>query len=676
MSLLSLNRLFRLPRKYKRIIQVSTDIAMLASSYLVAMLLRVEDWGATFDPRAWIVFLGSLPFSMFFFINLGFYRAVIRYIGEKALINISAGIVLSATVLAVLNFMMGFPVPQSVAFIYAMLALISVGGIRFFLRSLNAMQNPVRHRVRVAIYGAGQAGSQLASSLRQGSEYTPVAYIDDWKGMHGTHVEGLKVYPPSASKKLIDDYGIERILLAMPSAPRSRRRDIFRSLESLQVSVQTVPGMADVVAGRARINDIRDVALEDLLGRDPVPPDQALMAANIRNKVVMVTGAGGSIGSELCRQILRQHPRELLLFEISEFSLYQVENELLKIVQAEGLTVSIRALLGSVQNRARIEILMRSFGVQTIYHAAAYKHVPMVEHNIVEGVLNNVFGTLETVTAAIDCRVETFVLVSTDKAVRPTNVMGTTKRIAELICQAATSRQLTTRFCIVRFGNVLGSSGSVVPLFRKQISLGGPITVTHPEITRYFMTIPEAAQLVIQAGGMGRGGDVFVLDMGEPIKIAELARQMIRLSGLDMLSKDNPVGDIEITYSGLRHGEKLFEELLLGNDISPTAHPRIMTAQEEFWQWPRLNEYLHRLHSAVLNAQYLVISELLQEAPTDYHPLGPISDITWQQCSTRPKVNNPVFNKNEVSELVSEADKYQASMLKSSVVTLAKGNNF
>ncbi|WP_082140486.1 nucleoside-diphosphate sugar epimerase/dehydratase [Halomonas sp. PR-M31] len=626
-------QIFRLPRIYKRIIQVLVDTMLLMLSFVLAMLLRLDSWAPIYEQRTWLMLAALIPLSLLIFIRLGFYRAVVRYMSQKALHAILLGVVGSAIAMAVISYLLNLPIPRSVPVIYAMLALLTIGGIRVFLRSLY-QRSLVRHKTCVAIYGAGAAGSQLVASLRHGQEYVPMCFIDDWRGMRGTLVEGLKVYSPNELPRLIKQYGVKRILLAIPSASLGRRREILKMLEPSAVPVQTVPSMADVIAGHARINEIRDVTIEDLLGRDPVPPNQSLLDANIRDKVVMITGAGGSIGSELCRQVLQQSPRQLILFEVCEYSLYQIEKELLQFSKAAGLTIPIKALLGSVQKRQRLEGVMRAFNVQTIYHAAAYKHVPLVEHNAIEGIRNNVFGTLETAKAAMASGVETFVLVSTDKAVRPTNVMGTTKRLAELICQAFAREQSATRFCMVRFGNVLGSSGSVVPLFRKQIREGGPITITHPDITRYFMTIPEAAQLVIQAGAMGHGGDVFVLNMGDPVRISDLAMHMVRLSGLEVMDANSPHGDIELIYTGLRPGEKLFEELLIGDEVIETAHPRIMTAKENYWVWHRLEKYLQRLHEAAVEVRHDDIRELLLEAPAAYHPQGQIADLVWIEESS------------------------------------------
>ncbi|MCC5881204.1 MAG: polysaccharide biosynthesis protein [Halomonas sp.] len=629
-----LQTLFRLPRRQKRTIQLVVDCVMITVSFLLAMLLRLESWTPLTEARTWLALLLLVPLSLAIYIRLGFYRAVIRYLGPKAIRAVVIGVVVSALSLPLASYLFALGIPRSVPFIYAMLALLTIGGVRFGLRAIY-LRSQIRHKPRVVIYGAGSAGRQLAVSLSHGQEYLPIAFVDDAVGLQNTYIEGLKVYPPRQLGYLADTYGAERVLLAVPSASRARRREILAELEPQGFPVQTIPGVVDMVTGRARISEVRDVAVEDLLGRDPVPPNPTLMDANIRGKVVLVTGAGGSIGSELCRQLLRHGPKRLLLLDLSEFALYRIEQDLLRIASEEGLEARVEALLGSVQHRQRLTTVMKAYEVQTVYHAAAYKHVPMVEHNVVEGVQNNVFGTLSAARSAIEAGVETFVLVSTDKAVRPTNVMGTTKRLAELICQAFAKQQSATRFCMVRFGNVLGSSGSVVPLFRQQIQAGGPITVTHPDITRFFMTIPEAAQLVIQAGAMARGGDVFVLDMGEPVRIADLARQMVRLSGLKVRDERNPDGDIAIAYSGLRPGEKLFEELLVGDDVSATSHPRIMTAQEVFWEWPRLETYLDRLFEACRNFHHDGIRSLLLEAPTAYRPQGDIVDLVWLEKRRR-----------------------------------------
>ncbi|WP_254277531.1 nucleoside-diphosphate sugar epimerase/dehydratase [Halomonas sp. 3H] len=640
-----LQPLFRLPRPHKRAIQLLADAGLIVASFLLAMLLRLDSWAFARDPQVWAVLPVMIPVSLAIFIRLGFYRAVIRYMSMKAVKAVLAGVAGSALTLVVVNYLFNLPVPRSVPFIYAMLAMLTIGGVRFALRALY-LRNQLRYKTRVVVYGAGAAGRQLVVSLRHGSEYEPVGFVDDAPGLEAAFIQGLKVYAPGDIRRLIDDYGVEKVLLAIPSATRARRREILERLEPLDVPVQTIPGMADVVAGRAQINDLRDVSVEDLLGRDPVPPEPELMGANITGKVVMVTGAGGSIGSELCRQILRQAPAQLLLLELSEFSLYRIEQDLVQIAREEGIACPVKALLGSVQHRNRVQKILDAFKVQTIYHAAAYKHVPMVEHNVVEGLRNNVMGTLETARAAVETGVESFVLVSTDKAVRPTNVMGASKRLAELVCQSMARAQSATRFSMVRFGNVLGSSGSVVPLFRRQIAAGGPVTVTHPEITRYFMTIPEAAQLVIQAGAMARGGDVFVLDMGEPVKIAQLAGHLIRLSGLEpsypgIDDNDRVAGDIEIRYTGLRPGEKLFEELLIGENVSATRHPRIMTASEISLGWNEMEGLLESLFDACLIFDAPRIRDLLMQAPLGYRPQSELADLVWEQQGFRSEMRVP-----------------------------------
>ncbi|AMD00025.1 nucleoside-diphosphate sugar epimerase/dehydratase [Halomonas chromatireducens] len=650
-----LKKLFSLPRRHKQTIQLLADSFLIVVSFFTAMLLRLDSTRFLTDPAVWMALPVVVPVSLIIFMRLGFYRAIIRYMGLKAFQAVMAGVMGSALTLGVVSTVFSLPVPRSVPFIYIMLALMTIGGVRLALRLLY-QRGQQRLKTRVLIYGAGAAGRQLVMSLHHGRDYEPVGFVDYAPKLQGTHVQGLRVYAPDDTNRVINSYGVEKLLLAVPEATRSRRQDIIESLEPLSIPVQTIPDMADVISGKAKFNELRDVAVEDLLGRDPVPPDQTLMVANIAGKVVMVTGAGGSIGSELCRQILRQHPSKLLLVDASEFSLYRIENDLQRIAAAESIEVVFKPILASVQNGDRIKGLLDYFGVSTIYHAAAYKHVPMVEYNPGEGVLNNVFGTLAVAKAAIAAGVDDMVLISTDKAVRPTNVMGASKRMAELVCQSMAALQQKTRFSMVRFGNVLGSSGSVVPLFRKQIEMGGPITVTHPEITRYFMTIPEAAQLVIQAGGMARGGDVFVLDMGKPVRIVELATRMVRLTGLEphfpqsnpsspqVLRKGCPVGqglaegekkgDISIIFTGLRPGEKLYEELLVTEAVGKTRHPRIMTANEASLSWEELEPILSSLHTACKNQDADSIRRVLMEAPTQYHPQSDVIDFEPQARST------------------------------------------
>ncbi|WP_245964180.1 polysaccharide biosynthesis protein [Roseovarius spongiae] len=612
------------------------DSAILVFSFLLAMFLRLEGDDYLTHGGVWLAIGLTVPVSLLIFVRLGFYRAVIRYISMRAVRAIMIGVFASAVILFAVSQLLSLPVPRSVPAIYGLTALCLIGGTRMVMRRLFRNSAGAK-RIPVIIYGAGDSGRQLLSSLEQGPEYRVVAFVDDAVELQGTDIGGTRVHAPGTVADLIERHGIETILLAVPSASRAERRVIVERLEMLPVRVQTIPGIADIVSGKAKVNELRDVAIEDLLGRDPVPALQALMASNIRGKVVMVTGAGGSIGSELCRQILRQSPAQLVLWELSELALYTLDMELRETAEAEGIDVPIVPLIGSVQNPGRMSAALERFGVQTIYHAAAYKHVPLVEQNVVEGLRNNVFGTKVVADAAIDARVEAFILVSTDKAVRPTNIMGASKRLAELVCQAAAERQSATTFSMVRFGNVLGSSGSVIPRFRKQIERGGPVTVTDPEITRYFMTIPEAAQLVIQAGGMASGGDVFVLDMGEPIRIADLADRIVRLCGLRPYrviegadaQTDPPDGDIAITFTGLRPGEKLYEELLIGAESAATLHPRIMTAHEATLAPAALDALLDRLLAACQTYDIAALRRLIAEAPTGYEPDARIVDLLW-----------------------------------------------
>lgn len=635
--------LFSLKRSQKRLVSVAIDSVFLLFAFWFALLVRLDSVDVLFKSEYWGLIALTIPISIAGFVRLGLYRAVLRYIGSQAFTAIVAGVGISTIALVLLAYYGGVDLPRTVPFIYAAFALLFVGGARALMRSLvGAGIN--RRGEPVIIYGAGVSGRQTAIALAQSHEYHPVAFVDDDESLHNTSIQGLHVYSSHQLSKLIKQRPTTRVLLAMPSASRSRRQEIINQLEPLTVKVMTLPAMADLVSGDKLFSDVKEVEIEDLLGRDSVAPRQHLLTANIKNKVVMVTGAGGSIGSELCRQILKQQPKQLVLFELSEFALYSIDRELSATANDLGIDVEIVPIMGSVQRENRVQAVMQAFKVQTVYHAAAYKHVPLVEHNVVEGVRNNVFGTLYTARAAIAAKVETFVLVSTDKAVRPTNVMGTTKRMAELALQALAKEDHQTRFCMVRFGNVLGSSGSVVPLFRKQIANGGPVTVTHPEITRFFMTIPEASQLVIQAGAMGKGGDVFVLDMGKSVKIVDLAAKMIRLSGYDVKDEANPNGDIAIEFTGLRPGEKLYEELLIGDDVTGTDHERIMTANEIYLPWSELELILNRLDKACHEFNHEAIREILLAAPTGFAPTDGICDLVWQQrklfkpADTKPKV--------------------------------------
>ena len=649
-----------LPRRQKRLIQVSVDVLLVWTALWLSFIVRlgVEDFVNPLVAHTWL-FLCAPIVAIPLYVRFGMYRAVMRYFGNDALIAIVKAVSLSALILGVVVYWYSNHqnvVPRSIIFNYWWLSLIMVGGLRLAMRQFflgdwfSAAQHvPFTSRdnglPRVAIYGAGAAGNQLVAALRMGRVMRPVAFIDDDVSISDRVISGLQVYKSKHIQRMIDATGAQEILLAIPSSNRARRREILGFLEGFPLHVRSVPGFMDLASGRVKVDDIQEVDIADLLGRDAVPAQGELLEHCIKGQVVLVTGAGGSIGSELCRQILALRPSTLLLFEHSEFNLYSILSELEQRVSRESLSVLLLPILGSVRNEGQLFNLMKSWNVNTVYHAAAYKHVPMVEHNIAEGILNNVMGTLSAAQAALKAQVQNFVLISTDKAVRPTNVMGSTKRLAELILQALSREEnpqlhgdLTavgtankTRFTMVRFGNVLGSSGSVIPLFHKQIKSGGPLTVTHPKITRYFMTIPEAAQLVIQAGSMGLGGDVFVLDMGEPVKIVELAEKMINLSGLSVRSEKNPHGDISIEFSGLRPGEKLYEELLIGDNVAPTQHPMIMSASEDYLEWDLLKGVLRDLLSAIEVHDYAKVRQLLRETVSGYAPDGDIVDWVHQQ---------------------------------------------
>src|SRR5690554_6698001 len=625
-----------LPRFQKRLVSFSVDAVALSFALWASFALRLDMglWQPNKDQL--LISALTVVFTLGVFVRLGLYRAIVRYMSDRAFLTIIMGVGVSALLLIVLGYSLQVLVPRSVPIIYAALAFIFVGGSRMSVRML-VHHSSNRGREWVAIVGAGETGVQLAKSLQQGTEYHPVVFIGLLQSNHKALIAGVPVFSLSHIEEAVRVHRVKRLLLALDAHAQVDRRELLSQLEKLKLPVQTVPSMSELVAGQARINDIRDLEIEDLLGRDPVRPDNAQVAASLYNKAVMVTGAGGSIGSELCRQIIRHKPRVLVLFEQSEFSLYSIERELQAINSIEGLGVEIHPLLGNVAHRRRCESVMRAFAIQTVYHAAAYKHVPLVEHNIIEGVQNNVFGTLHAAEAAITAGVERFVLISTDKAVRPTNVMGASKRMAELVLQGLAQRQSRTVFSMVRFGNVLGSSGSVVPLFRDQIRDGGPVTVTHPDIIRYFMTIPEASQLVLQAGSMGQGGEVFVLDMGEPVKIADLARKMIHLMGLEEKTDERPDGDIAIIYSGLRPGEKLYEELLIGDNPQGTAHPRIMMAREVCLPWAQVDELLGKLMRASQTFDCQTIIDILKEARTGYAPNGDMADLVW--CNGGHKMN-------------------------------------
>lgn len=624
--------LLSLPRRTKKIIFLCHDLIIFLVAFWLSVSLSSNFSGAVSQETYWLVCVVTIILSLVLFANMGLYRSMLRYMGNKLLILTIIGSVVSASILVLVVYFSNIALPRTVSISYFLLLLLLLLGSRFLIKLwLQEKWHIRKYGEPVVIYGAGESGRQLQEALKQLQAYYPVAFVDDNSDIHKSIINNISVFSRSELPSLVERFGVKKILLAIPSASIDERRNILRYIEPLPCEVLTIPGMKDILDGKLAVNALRKVSVLDLLGRTPVEPNTELLAANITGKVVMVTGAGGSIGSELCRQIIQNKPKVLVLFELSEFGLYSIEKELCEYIDEHQLSISVIPLLGSVQRLNRLETVMKSYGVQTLYHAAAYKHVPIVEYNMVEGIRNNVFGTLYCAQAAISAQVETFVLISTDKAVRPTNVMGTTKRMAELVLQALSSLpNQQVRFCMVRFGNVLGSSGSVVPVFEKQIAQGGPITLTHPEITRFFMTIPEAAQLVIQAGAMGRGGDVFVLDMGQPVKIIDLAQQMIRLSGLTVRDEHHPDGDIEIKITGLRPGEKLYEELLVGDNVSGTSHSRIMMANETYLQWPDFEAILVALDRACEQKDFSAIRKILVKAPTGYTPTGEIVDLIWQ----------------------------------------------
>ncbi len=637
-----------LSRIHKQLIAVSVDLLMLPVTFYLALVLRYDHIDLSLI-RQYVWFMIATPLiSIPIFIRIGLYRAVIRFIDQKIIYIVIFGVTFSVVLLIALaafaTHMNG--ISRGVFGIYWVSAITYIVTSRFIAKGYALHASGMQRGREVVIYGAGRAGMQLASALRSGHEYLPVGFIDDNKALQGATIAGIKVYSPDKLHDLIAKKGIKEILLAMPSLTKGQQKRILDRLEPFKLKIKVTPSVESLISGELRVQDVRDIELEDLLGRDPVPPDQRLISSCITDRTVLVTGAGGSIGSELCRQIIKLRPARLILLEISEFALYSIEQEL-KAIQGElKIDVDLRPFLGSVLDQEKCERILRTFSVETIYHAAAYKHVPLVEHNPIEGIRNNVFGTLSIARAALATEVQSFVLISTDKAVRPTNVMGASKRLAELILQAFARQNPKTRFCMVRFGNVLGSSGSVVPLFRKQIMDGGPITVTHPEITRYFMTIPEAAQLVLQAGALGEGGEVFLLDMGEPVKIIDLAKRMVHLSGLEIRSDENPDGTIEIKHVGLRPGEKLYEELLIGGDVEGTEHPLIMRAQEAEIPWAILQDLLKELDESCQRFHYEHVRELLLQAVAGYVPQCGIEDFLWREqnqgagTATRAKIVN------------------------------------
>ena len=644
--------LFNLPSAVRRALLIVGDtVAVLIAVWAAFAIRRGEVWPDLLGEVAWLFPL-AVVVTIPTFTVVGVYRPILRYADESLLYAIVLAATASILLMMAVWVLLGDGLWLRSFWPICWLVLVAlVGGGRLLLRrGLRRWLRPGPARAPVIVYGAGEAGAQLVNALRYSAEFEPVVFVDDNPRLWGSVVCGLKIRAPFKLPRLLAKHEAQLILLALPATSHRRRRDILESLAGLPARVMDLPTLAELTSGARRIDEFREMNVADILGRDSVQPNDVLLRARVTGKAVMVTGAGGSIGAELCRQILLLRPRRLVLFERSEYALYAIEQELdamranmaqphpsiadSSAVQGEG-SIELIPLLGSVIHRRRLQVAMEQFQVETVYHAAAYKHVPIVECNPIEGVQNNVFGTWRAAEAALAAGVETFVLVSTDKAVRPTNVMGATKRLAELILQGLAEEGGATRLCMVRFGNVLDSSGSVVPLFREQIRRGGPVTVTHPDVERYFMTIPEAAQLVIQASALAQGGEVFLLDMGEPVRIFDLAQRMIRLSGRTVRDEDHPDGDIEIAFTGLRSGEKLREELLIGTDDVPTEHPRIRRAREQARPWPVVRERLARLETASRHFDYPAVRAILREAVAEYQPDNGIEDWVWRAMERR-----------------------------------------
>ncbi len=629
--------LLSLPRPAKRLVALTLDAFLCGLTVWMALCLRLDGW-VPLDGAHWWAVAVSLAIALPVFVSMGLYRAIFRYGGSTAMATVVKAVLIYGAFYSAVITALAIPgVPRAVGFLQPALLLLMVGAsratARFVLSGAYLSKLKVRqgNLPKVLIYGAGTVGNQLAAAISHSFEMRAVGFLDDDPRLHGHDLNGLRIYDPERLAHWAERLQASHVLLAIPSVSRTRRNEILEMTRRAQISVRTLPSLMEMANGAIRASDLRELDIEDLLGRDAVPPNVELLGKNIRDKVVLVTGAGGSIGSELCRQIVKLSPKRLLLIDASEFALYAVHQELTQILQATADSpIELIPLLANVLDADRMTSILRAWHPHTIYHAAAYKHVPMVEHNPIDGVRNNVLGTLTLARAAAACGVSDFVLISTDKAVRPTNVMGASKRLAELVLQALAASQaaqpIKTRFSMVRFGNVLGSSGSVVPLFRRQIKSGGPVTLTHKDITRYFMTMAEAAQLVIQAGAMAKGGDVFVLDMGEPIRIHDFAKSMVELSGLSVRDEANPGGDIEIQITGLRPGEKLYEELLIGDDPEPSTHPRIMTARDPFLPLAELMPRLDALQLALDSGSVVNVRNQLQVLVPGYQPEGSVVD--------------------------------------------------
>jgi len=616
--------LLKLPRKTKQGIIFLFDLIAIVGVLFISFAVRLGYWFYPAGDNDLLLVIFSAPIlALPIFYRFGFYHEVVRYVGFKAIWYIFQGVSFYAILWGLITFMAAIEfIPRSVILINWLLVLLVIAGSRLLFRWLLSEGN--RNNSNILIYGAGSAGRQLSTALNESKEYKPVAFIDDAPDIFNHSINGLKVYSKDDLEYLIKKKNIKEVLLAIPSISHSHRKEIINYLEPFPVLVRSLPSLSGLANGKIRINDLIEIDVNDLLGRDLVSPNKSLLKTNILEKVVLVTGAGGSIGSELCRQILLIKPKKIVLYEISESSLYVIEQELINIAIPE---IEIFPVIGSIADQDRMEFICNFYGVQTIYHAAAYKHVPLVEYNQTQGILNNAIGTRMAAEAAISANVETFVLISTDKAVRPTSVMGVSKRIAELVLQALAKQPNNTCFTMVRFGNVLDSSGSVIPLFKQQIKNGGPVTVTHSKVVRYFMTIPEAVELVIQAGAMAKGGEVFVLDMGDPILIHDLAVKMIQLSGLQLLDESNPDGDIEIKYTGLRPGEKLYEELLVDGKFSTTENKLIMRAEEEMISWEKLEPVLVQIKETALNLEMEKIYNLISQIVPQFNPKSNGNDL-------------------------------------------------
>jgi FlaA1/EpsC-like NDP-sugar epimerase len=670
-----------LPRSIKRLLVVLVDAGLSVLSVWLALYLRLGFFASFSGQTVWAV-IASVILALPIFVASGLYRAIFRYSGLPAIVSVVRAMLLYGVAFsAIFTFWTVEGVPRTVGLIQPLLLLLLVGAsravARMWLGGMYQQQLRKAFLPQALIYGAGDAGRQLASAMANNPEICVVGFLDDDERLHGNILNGLTIYNPADFAEVLSDVPVTDVLLALPSVSRNKRNEIIKNLKPYKVAVRTLPGLSDLATGKLSLSDVRDLDIDDLLGREPVKPNQLLLDQNIQRKTVLVTGAGGSIGSELCRQILKSKPKQLLLVEMCEFALYQIDQELqasvmysdnrggkhgegvvgkgesvLRATEPQDWNIKIFPLLASVCDSGRMNKIMETWRPDTVYHAAAYKHVPMVEHNPAEGVSNNIFGTWICAKAAMRNSVRNFVLISTDKAVRPTNVMGATKRFAEMVLQAlagvapsvlgqpVSDSSTGTIFSIVRFGNVLGSSGSVVPTFREQVKNGGPITLTHADITRYFMTIPEAAQLVIQAGAMGHGGDVFVLDMGQPVKIVDLARRVVELSGLTVQDDMHPDGDIRITVTGLRPGEKLYEELLIGDNPEPTQHPRVMKAHEDYLGWSQLEKKLNVLSAAINTNDVEAIRKILQETVNGYEPSSGVVD--WVQLAEKVKTGSVV----------------------------------